>query len=198
MLNQLLQSFEGLDSDKIMEAVNLVINNRDKIINLVEKLPKLLDDTGNTIESAGQSAVRASLVLTGDGKTLGGVDDLAKLAATALDSCRQELQSIAGTMNHLGQEIDKVRIPSVQPKFIDVVGLKVVGGLEFGESQLVDNAADRLQQESKRLEQIGNDLLTVANQLRGLGKAMDQTGRDLSSVGQQLEQGGRTLRSLID
>jgi methyl-accepting chemotaxis protein len=198
MLNQLLQSFDGLNSEKILESVNHVINNRDKIINLVEKLPKLLQDTGDTIEAAGQSAVRASLVLTGDGKTQGGVDDLAQLAASALDRCQKELQSVAGTMNHLGQEIDDIRIPSVQPKFIEVVGLKVVGGLEFGESQLVDNAAERLKQESKRLEQIGDDLLTVATQLRELGKAMNQTGRDLNGVGQKLEQGGRTLRSMID
>lgn len=196
MLNQLLQAFEGLDSEKIMEAVNLVLNNRDKIMNLIEKLPDLLRDTGNTIEAAGQSATRASLVLTGDGQTQ-GIDDLARLAASALDSCRQELQSVAGTMSRLGQEIDKIRIPTVQPKFIDVVGLKVVGGLEFGESQLVNDAANRLQQESNRLEQIGNNLQTVADQLRALGKAMDQTGRDLNNVGRQLEQGGRTLHSMI-
>ncbi len=100
-------------------------------------------------------------------------------------------------MNTLGREIDKIRIPTVQPKFIDVVG-KVVGRLEFGESQLVDDAANRLQQGSARLGQIGNDLQTVASQLRELGKALDQAGKDLNGVGKQLEQGGRTLRSLID
>lgn len=88
----IIKSFEGLDTDKVMEAVNLVITNRDKIINLVEKLPTLLQDTGNTIEAAGQSAMRASAVLTGDDKTP-GVDDLAKMAATALERCQQELAS---------------------------------------------------------------------------------------------------------
>jgi uncharacterized protein YukE len=196
VLNQLLQSFDGLDSQKVMEAVNLVMNNRDKIVNLVEKLPSMLRDTGNTIESAGQSAIKASAVLTGDGKTQ-GVDDLAKLAATALDHCQQELQNVATTMNNLGQEIDKVRLPTIQPKFINVAGFKVVGGLDFGESQLVDNAANRLKQESDRLKQIGDDLKMVASQLRELGKVIDQSGKDLNNVGQQLEQGGRTLRSVI-
>jgi hypothetical protein len=190
--------FDDLDTEKIVEVVNLVWNNREKITLLIERLPELLRETGDGIESAGNSAVKASVLLTGDGGKSMGVGKLSEMAADALENCQDEIQLASKVMERLGSEIDEIKIPQVKPKYIDVLGAKVVGGLEFGENHLVDNAAARLKNGSDRLEVIGRDLKTVAVHLRDLGAALTEAGGDLNDVGIKLKESGNTLTSLLD
>jgi|GEM_PF-4616315 len=197
MFDKILNRFEKLDMEKLVEVVNLVWNNREKIVVLLENLPTMLRETGASIESAGESAVQASRLLTGD-DDMPSAGELSRLAANALERCERELAAASKIMGSLGQEIDDVRIPSVRPKYIEVLGAQVVGGLEFGESPLVNNTAARLKSGAGRLEEIGRDLRQVATQLNRLGGALTETGGSLNNVGVQLKQSGVTLRSLGD
>lgn len=196
MFKKIFDNFDDLDMEKLLEVVNLVWNNRDKIMDLVEKLPGLLEETGNTIESAGESAVNASVFLTGGKDDTPSAGELSEMAAKALDSCYREIRSAARIMDHFGKELDDIRIPSLEPKYVEVMGMDVIGGLDFGESQLFDNAADRLKSGSDRLDEIGSDLRNVAKHLRNLGGALTDTGKDLNNVGVKLTQSGQTLRTL--
>ena len=197
MLGKLFDSFDDFDTEKIMEAVNFIWENRENILQLIETLPQLLRDTGDTIESAGESAMKASVFLNGN-EDIPSASELSELAATALQRCYEEINTAAEIMNTFGDEIDDIRIPSVQPKYIEVLNMKVVGGLEFGESQLLDNAANRLQNGSDRLAEIGKDLNSVAEHLRSLGGALTDAGKDLNDVGVKLTESGGVLRSLAD
>ena len=51
--------------DKIIAAVDFVWDNRERISDVIENLPETLRNTGDTIESAGGSAIKASAMLTG-------------------------------------------------------------------------------------------------------------------------------------
>ncbi|MBK7895734.1 MAG: hypothetical protein WAS33_17645 [Candidatus Promineifilaceae bacterium] len=196
MFDKLFDKFDDIDMKKLIEVVNLVWNNREKFIDLVENLPTLLDNTGSSIQSAGTSAVKASAFLSGDKKGSPSAGEVSELAATALDRCQDELAEAAKIMASLGKQLDAVRIPSVKPKYIEVLGSRVVGGIEFGEEGILDNAADKLTDGSSRLKQIGVDLRLVSKNLRELGGALTETGKDLNNVGLQLQESGGTLRSL--
>ena len=196
MFDKILGKFDDFDMEKVMEVVNLVWNNREKFIDLLENLPKLLQETGESIESAGASAMKASVFLSGDEKGSPSASEMSDLAATALDRCYKEINAAAKIMANLGDDLDKVRIPSFKPKYMEVMGHRVMSGVDFGEEGLLDNAADKLNDGSARLGSIGKDLRLVAQNLREMGAVLTDTGKDLNDVGVQLKQSGGTLRSL--
>ena len=196
MFDKFLGKFDDFDMEKVMEVVNLVWNNREKFIDLLENLPKLLQETGESIESAGASAMKASTFLSGDEKGSPSAGEMSDLAATALDRCYKEINAAAKIMANLGDDLDKVRIPSFKPKYMEVMGHRVMSGVDFGEEGLLDNAADKLNDGSDRLGSIGKDLRLVAQNLREMGTVLTDTGKDLNDVGVQLKQSGGTLRSL--
>ena len=193
MFDKLLGEF---DVEKAMEVVNLVWNNREKFLDLIENLPTLLQETGESIESAGVSAMKASVFLAGAENGAPNAGELSDLAAGALDRCYKEINAAAKIMRNLGRELDDVRIPSMKPKYMDVLGHNVVSGLDIGEEGLFDDAAERLKDGSNRLGSIGKDLRLVSQNLREMGGALTDTGKDLNDVGIQLKKSGNTLRSL--
>lgn len=140
--------------------------------------------------------MKASLFLSGDEKGSPSAGELSEIAAGALDRCYKEIDAAAKIMQSLGQELDDVRIPSMKPKYMDVLGHRVVSGLDIGEEGLFDKAAGRLQDGSDRLDAVSKDLQLVARNLRDMGSVLTDTGKDLNDVGVQLKQSGGTLRSL--
>lgn len=196
MFDKLLGKFDDFDMEKVMAVVNLVWNNREKFIDLLENLPKLLQETGESIESAGASAMKASVFLSGDDKGSPSAGEMSNMAATALDRCYKEINAAAKIMANLGDDLDRVRIPSFKPKYMEVMGHRVMSGLDLGEEGLLDNAAGKLNDGSERLSSIGKDLRLVAQNLREMGSMLTDTGKDLNDVGVQLKQSGSTLRSL--
>jgi hypothetical protein len=196
MFDKLFDRFEDFDVEKVVEVVNLVWNNRERFLELIDSLPKLLKETGESIESAGESAMKASVFLSGGKAGALSAGDLSEIAATALERCYKELKAAAKVMDSIGGELDDIRIPRLKPKYMELMGHKLIGGLDIGEEGLFDNAAGRLKHGSDRLDAIGTDLRLVASNLRDLGGVLTDTGKDLNDVGVQLKQSGGTLRSL--
>lgn len=227
-LEKIMQVVEAVweDREKIGEAVNLVWGNRERllqvldyvqdnqelltsvlafvrdqrehILNLIEQLPTLLHQTGDTIEAAGQSAMRAASFLTGadgDPNSL-SARDLAEIVAKVLESCQDEIRAAAGVMQTFSKEVDGLTIPSVEPQFTEVMGFNVISGLEIGENPLVEDAGERLRRGSVRLTDMGKQFDTFADQMRKLGKSLTAAGDSLNEVGAQLASSGGTLRSL--
>lgn len=197
MFGKLFNAIDDFDTKKVMEVVNLVWDNRERIMDLIERLPELLRETGDSIESAGASALNASAFLTGDHD-----DDalsakaMSELAASALERCYTQLQGVSNVMERVGEELDELRVPTLEPTYTEVLGMNVVSGVEMSELQLLDNVAHRLKGGSDSLEEIGKDLKNVADQLRHLGGALNEAGSDLNNVGVKLQQSGKTLRSM--
>lgn len=195
MFDKLLNKFDDFDMEKVMEVVNLVWNNREKFMDLIENLPEMLKNTGENIESAGESAVNASVFLMGDKKDGPSAGKMSEMAAGALERCFEEIQQASKVMAVLGKELDDIKIPSVKPKYIELMGKRVLGGIDFDEDGLFDNPAKRLQDGAGRLNDIGKDLGEVAKNMRQLGGMLTDTGKDLNNVGEKLKSSGATLRS---
>lgn len=194
MFGKILDRFDDFDIEKLKTVVELVWNNRERIMDIVERLPQMLEETGDNIESAGSSAIRASNVLTGGKDGKGGATQLAKRASSALERMETELGEAAEIMADVGKEIDRIKIPSFRAKRTEVMGINVISGFDIDEHPMVDRAADKLQDGSKRLVEIAKDLKLVAENLRELGGSLTDTGDDLNNVGNKLVKSGQTLR----
>ncbi len=194
MFKKVLDRFDDFDFDKMKTVVELVWDNRERIMDIIERLPQMLEETGDNIESAGSSAIRASSVLTGGKDGKGGATLLAKRASSALDRMETELGEAAEIMADVGREIDRIKIPSFRPKRTEVMGINVISGFDMDEHPMVENAANKLQDGSKRLVEIAKDLKLVAENLRELGGSLNDTGDDLNNVGNKLVKSGQTLR----
>ena len=186
------------DTGKIMEVVNLVWDNRDQIKRLIEQLPQTLKESGDNIESAGNSAVRAGYFFGGGGPDKEAVDasQLSRRAATALTKCQREIKDAARMMERVGAEIDDIWIPSVKPKYLEVLGHKVVSGLDIGENKLMGEVATKLKDGSDNLGNLGDELQDIAKSLRELSGVLRDAGGDMVNVGEQLVKSGHTLREM--
>lgn len=184
--------------DEIVDAVEYVMNQRERIADFLEKVPEFLGRTAHFIHDAGASAVQASTYLTGEGgaKDSTSVRELAELAAGALERCNEELRATAKMLENLGRQIDDVKIPMLKPEYSEIMGFNVVTGVEFGESNLVDDAAEQLKRGSARLNEIGDDFRSVAQTMRKLGGVITDAGQDLSHVGAKLQESSTMLTTL--
>jgi hypothetical protein len=152
------------------------------------------------MEMAGASAVRASALLTGGGGKDGSVSayELTGMAAVALERCNVQLENVAALVQDLGAKLDGIRIPSLTPKYTDVMGLRVMTGVDMSELPLVADAAQHLRSGADRLSDISDDFTDVAQRLSTLGTSLTRTGQNLSKVGEQLQDSGTTLRKVSD
>lgn len=116
--------------------------------------------------------------------------------ATRSTRCRDELTNAVKVLMSLGDIVDDLKIPTVEPRYSEVAGFNVVTGVSIGASKLADRAGGQLVEGAQRLGRIALDLAGVAEQLRGLGSSLGNVGGDLRHVGTQLGASGTTLRSL--
>ncbi len=182
--------------DAIQDVIEFFGKNKDAILGIISELPGLLATTGDGIAKAGESAVAASGFLLGTDGEEGAVSEITEFAAAALARCVEQLDNAVGVMGKAGEEIDKVAIPTVDPTFTEVVGFKVVTGLDFGTTPIAGGVSDRMRDGAGNLAAIAEDFGVVADQLKRLGTRLNDTGGDLNNVGGLLQETGTTLTSL--
>lgn len=183
----------NFDTGKLFEAITFIWENRERLMELVEQLPDLMREAGDNMQAAGSSATSAAAFLTGEKAGRRSVRDMADVAATALESSKDELQAAAELLEHFGEELEAIRIPFFKPQFMDVMGMELVSGLNMGEQQLFDNPGGRLKSSAERLKQISTSLTEVSSQMREMGDVLTDMGYAMKNVGEQLQNGGQTL-----
>lgn len=163
-LKDVADSF-GDNKDRILEAVDWVWDHREEMVDLMQRLPKLLGETGASLASAGDGAVRAGNLLTGgDGDSVGG---LTAAAADALDRCLEQIRDASKLMAGVADQVDDLPM-------LDGVGGSLAKGAD-------------------RLEGIGGELGEVALRLRAVGVKITDAGTDLGELGAGLRDGGSEL-----
>lgn len=172
---------------KIVEAADFVWDNRepisaaiafmrdhaDELVDLGKRLPGFLAQAGEALETAGDGAHKASLMILGDGQDAddgGGVLDVAADAAAALERCRDELWAVMGMFDRAGNGL---------------ADIPVIGDVA---SPLIDA--------SGRIGAVSDDLGAVARRVRRLGEQLADAGRDLGWVGDSLGTSGVALQRL--
>ena len=161
-------------------------------------MPDLLQETGQNIESAGQSAVKTSLFLKGGEGVETDASDLSRKAATALTRAYREIQEVAEMMARVGEEMDDIRIPTFEPEYREVLGMKVISSLDMGSRNPLDKIATRMKSSSTKLDKLGEELRDVSGSLRKLSGVLTDVGEDIQSMGVQLTNSGQTLVRVSD
>lgn len=204
------QAFAGADMEKVLGALGDMWEHRDQLVDLVQwfgrykdrvismvkDLPDLVATAGGGMGTAGDSAQKAAAFLVGEGDGI-SAKELTEIAANALAKCREELGNVRDLIAHLGDEIDDLRIPTVEAKFAELGGIRVIKGIDIGESKLTDQAADRLRQGADRIGSISDALETVSGHLSTLGGKVTEAGESLGTAGQYLTRSGAQLQSLM-
>lgn len=206
------QGFAGIDPDRVKDVVAAVWDHKDEVasavgfvrehgddlVRLAGALPALLGSVSEFLTGAADDARSAAGFLTGEGAkgADGGVKALAALAGEALDTCRTELASARDLLDKLGDELAAVPIPSVRPTYSEVLGHKLVTGLDLGEGRLLEAASRRLRDGAERFDGVGEELAKVADVLRRIGGLVDDAGQGLASTAAKLERGGKALGGL--
>ncbi len=226
MLDKLLANLEGVDLEKVGEAVEAVWEDRDKIgesvnlvwdhkdeflgvieffqehredvLELIQRLPELLGKSGAGLHNAGEAAVGAAALLAGSEKTSAerSASGLTKLAATVIDKCTEEMRDAAAALDSVRAAVAQVKIPTIQPTYAKVGSLKVISGLDFGEESLTEDIADRIDDGASRLGRIADQFEDLSEKLEQLSGRLAETGDDLAVVGGRLQDSGETLQGL--
>lgn len=205
-----VQAFAGADMEKVLGALGDMWEHRDQVIELIQwfgrykdrvvsmvkDLPDLVATAGGGMGTAGDSAQKAATFLVGDGDGI-SAKELTEIASRALSTCREELSNVRELIAHLGDEIDDLRIPTVEAKFAEIGGIRVIKGIDIGESKLTDQAAERLRQGADRLGSISDALDTVSGHLSTLGGKVTDAGASLGTAGEYLTRSGAQLQSLM-
>ena len=154
------------NKDSIAAAVGFMQDNADELIDLGKRLPGFLANAGEALQTAGDGAHTASLMILGEDGD--GVRELATDAAEALERCRDELWAVMGLFDRAGNGL---------------ADLPVIGDVA---NPLVDGAG--------RIGKVSDDLGSVARRLRGLGDQLTDAGEDLGWVGDSLGRSGVALQ----
>lgn len=206
-----LQSLAGVDVDRVKDVVSAVWDHKDEVagavafvrdhgedlVALAARLPELLAKAADGLAGAGADARAAAEFLTGEGGK-GGVKALTELAGDALEACRHELSAARGLLDDLGQELDGVPIPSVRPTYSEVLGHRLITGLELADGKLLEEAGKRVKEGAARFDGVGEQLAAVADRLREIGALVERAGHGLAGTAAKLESGGKSLAALTD
>jgi ABC-type transporter Mla subunit MlaD len=185
--------------DMLKQVMAFIGDQRERVMDMLDNLPQLLAQTGRWMEYAGTSAKRAGAFLAGadgDPDSL-SAQDIAEAVAKVLEHCQNEVRMAATTIDKVSDQVGDVRIPSIKPKYTEVMGLQLISGLQLKENELIENASERLKNGANRLEALSAQFDTFAEQIRMLGKTLTDTGLDIQKVGDQLAKSGGNLHALM-
>lgn len=199
----------GMDLEKTKDVVDLIWDNKerlgdlfevlgdnkDSVLRLLGALPALLESVGGGVESAGDGALRAAHVLVGE-DAKGGATALLGQGATALDACREQLADAASLLGKVAEELADIGMPDIDAKYTEVVGLKVIKGLDISTKPVFAGPAERIGAGSTALAGVSGQLEALAGNMRELGDVLAGAGKELAGVGTQLSASGAKLRSL--
>jgi hypothetical protein len=183
------------NKDRLSDLMDVLGDNKDNLIKLLGALPALLESVGGGVESAGQGALRAATVLVGE-DAKGGATALLGQGASALDSCREQLADAASLLGKVSEELADIAVPDIDTKFTEVMGLKVISGVNVSKKPVFAGPAGRIGAGSTALSGVSTQLEALAGNMRELSEVLSGAGKELAGVGTQLSESGAKLRSL--
>lgn len=183
--------------DDVLGVVDFVRDHGEDLIDFVKRLPDFLGDVGDGMQAAGSTATRAANFLGGDGDDAneGGVMDLANFAAEAFEAVQGELEVAVKLLGRLGEELTDLAIPSIEAEYTEVVGLRVISGLDIGRSHPAAGAAKEIVDGGERLGAIAGQVSEAASKVRELGVRIGDMGSELGGAGEELSSSGLKLAS---
>lgn len=201
---------DTLGVDKVGDSVEWVLDNRealgdavdfvrdidDKVIALVKGLPDALAGLGEGLAEAGKQAHQAAAALLGDDES-SGAHAVVNHGANLLGGVTEQLNGAVALLSGVADDVGKIGIPSFEPKFSEVLGFKVISGVEMDINPMLTGPAEKLKAGVDTVGGATESLNGLAEDLAKLAGALTSIGRALDGLGDGLEGSGSTIRGLM-
>ena len=195
-MQRVLQIVRQVDDnwDGLMQAVDFITDHGDDLIDLLGRLPDILERAGEALGTAAEAAVEASSFLTaGDGLD---ADDIAGSAARAMAVCQEHLSSVAGLLDRVGEELGGIKVPTIDVERNELMGLSVVSGIDIGSNQVAGGAARDVKASARQLKDVADALATAGDGLGRLQSNLSAAGDRINALAGDVEASGNALAEL--
>lgn len=178
------------------KAVDFVRDLDDKIPELIKTLPGMLASLGGGLAEAGEQAQRAAVTLLGaDGG--GGAKELLDRGSGALTAMTSQLSGAAAAITEVADDVAKVGIPSFEAKYTEVVGFRVISGVEMETNPILKGPATKLKSGADTVTEVTGNIAELADDLAKLAGVMAAIGGALDGLGERLGSSGNQIRGLM-
>jgi hypothetical protein len=181
------------NKDTLGDAIEFIQDLDDHVVRLLKQLPDLLDGLGSSLADAGEQAQRAALTLVGDDGKSGAQATLSH-GAGMLGGITEQLGKAAATLADVAEDVGNVGIPSIEPQFTEILGLKVISGVDIETNSILAGPAGKLKDSAttvggvtKNLGELADDLDNIADVLGKVGEALGNLGGRLGDSGSQIK-----------
>lgn len=184
------------NKDALGDAIEFVRDIDDKVLALVKSLPATLAGLGEGLANAGEQAHQAAAALLGsDGES--GAFAVVDHGANLLGGVTEQLNGAVSLLSGVADDVGKVGIPSIEPRFSEVLGFKVISGVEMDTTPVLSGPAEKLKAGVDSVGSVSENLSGLAEDLAKLAGALTSIGRALDGLGNGLEGSGSTISSLM-
>lgn len=195
-LQRVLQIVSQVDDnwDGLMQAVDFITDHGEDLIDLLGRLPDILDRAGEALGTAAEAAVDASSFLTaGDGLD---ADDIAGSAGKAMAVCQEHLSSVAKLLERVGDELGGIKVPAFDIERSEVMGLSVVSGIDVKTNRVAAGAARDVQASASQLAEVADALAAAGDGLGRLQSNLGAAGSRINALASDVEASGLALTEL--
>lgn len=182
------------NKDSLLDAVAFVRDHGDDLIDLMQRLPDILERAGSALATAGDAAMQASqFLVAGDGVD---ADDVASAAATAIEVCTEHLGTVASLLGRVAGQLDDIRVPTLGVDRTEMMGINVVSGLDVGSKAVARGPADSIKNTSDQMQAVVGALADAGAGLAQLQANLGAAGEKIQSVAGEIERSGSALVEL--
>ncbi len=184
------------NKDTLGDANQFIQDLDEHIPALLKKLPDILDSLGSGVADAGEQAQKAALTLLGDdGK--GGAQATLNHGAGMLGAITEQLGNAAEMLADVAEDVGKVGIPSIDPKFTEVLGLKVISGVDIETTSILAGQAGKLKDGATTVGYVTENLADLAKDLGSIADVLGKVGDALGNLGSRLGDSGGQIKGLL-
>ncbi len=195
-VQRVLQVVRQVDDnwDGLMQAVDFIAEHGEGLIDLLGRLPDILDRAGEALGTAAEAAIEASSFLTaGDGLD---ADDIAGSAGMAMAVCQEHLSAVAGLLDRVGNELAGINVPAFDIERSEVMGLSVVSGIDVTSNRVAAGAARDVKAGARQLSEVAEALAAAGDGLGRLQSNLGAAGTRINSLAADVEASGLALTEL--
>lgn len=189
-------SWVGENKDTLGDVIDFVRDLPENVGELLGKLPQLLDGLGSGLADAGEQAQKAALTLVGaDGK--GGARASLSHGSDTVGQITEQLAKAGAMLAAVAEDIGEIGIPSLEPKHSEIMGFKVISGVDITTNPILAGPAGKLKEGADTISGVSANLTSLAGDLGNLSDILGKVGAALDGLGGRLGDSGGQIRGLM-
>jgi hypothetical protein len=183
------------------EVLRLIWEKKHDLARFLDKLPALLHDAGEGIETAGGTTRVFGQYMRGGQNAPINARQIMTQTADYFEGGRTVVRAAAQVIGQAADVLASIQVPvlEIENDTIDLGAMgkwSVVKSISVENKRLLQPASDLLDDGSTQLNSLGQNLKEIGEQLDALAAWFDSAGREMDKVGLKLIDGGKALQEL--